>query len=246
MHPEMLLSVNHAPDIETSKFNCTELDGFDACTLDQCLACECEKEGFKEAADSPSFGSKLRSREAGQLSDQPRETVVCHRELGSSSPHDSLHSTPLRKRSIDYKYENVISREAVIAVATLPASCLVRGGMPPALIDLDDERLDQRRRLHKRHLQPQQLPLQRHSQYHQQHHHSPGNDLRPSSGFEGERVSNLPSLNFGILRSNSINSSSSSETRVRSLPASPAQRRRAIGRAILNSPLMLRKVLKQK
>lgn len=220
--------------IPASKFNCTELDGFDACEgVDDCLSCECDN----DSTDAPSHAFRTTAKSGHcdyvlpeRTAHRSESTYNCNVMIGSNS---SVFSTPVHRanknRSLEYKYESMMGQETMLASVT----GLVTGDqqMSAGLIVPESERMDRRQR------QKMQLQL---------HHASP--DLRPSPGFASdcERIPNMTAINFALLRSNSINSSSPSDAMIRSLPASPAQRRRALGRSILNSPLVLRKVLKQK
>lgn len=217
----------------TPKFNCTELDGVDACLVDECLSCECENDFSQKVDKASQIGSQNHNvTEKSAYRSDPGYNNSKYNQISESIFATPVHR-PNRNRFLEYKYEDLISRESIMSVAAVSVHGDVQ--LSAGLIEIlpESERMD-RRQLQKRHLQ---LQL-----------HHPPSDLRPSPGFAAdvELMSHIPAINFGLLRSGSTNSSSPSDARIRSLPASPAQRRRAFGRSILSSPLMLRKVLKQK
>ena len=242
---ELLQQHHHAKrraDCAASKFNCTELDGIDACPMDECLSCGCENDCsqkvdvashvWNQKAELGHFDQPLPERPAYRS--ESGYNSNCNQISGSNIFSTPVHR-PNRNRLAEYKYENLISRESVLSVTAVPSRVHGDVQLSSGLMEIlpDSDRMD-RRQLQKSHLQ---LQL-----------HHPPSDLRPSPGFtsDAEIMPHMPGFNFGLLRSSSTNSSSPSDARIRSLPASPAQRRRAFGRSILNSPLMLRKVLKQK
>jgi hypothetical protein len=237
----------------TSKFNCTELDSIDSGGPgDECLSCECENDCSQPAVD-PIANEKvgLCHLEFVQADRPAYRSETSYNGSCNLINNSNIFSTPVhrpnRNRMYEQhnKYENLISRESVIAVTAAVPSGRMHGDvqLSPGLIEIipESDRMD-RRQINKQ----QHLNLQL--------HHATS-DLRPSPGFtsDAEILSHMPGMNYnrsGLLRSssstNSSSLSSSDAVPIRSLPASPAQRRRAFGRSILSSPLMLRKVLKQK